>query len=398
MSYGEIRVAAVVGTRPEAIKIAPIIRSLSSRTGIRTYLISTGQHRSQLDQVFSFFGLTPDVDLELMGVTKNLNELSSKVLGELDVLLESMAPDMLLVQGDTTTAFAGALAAFHRQIPVGHVEAGLRSGDVMNPYPEEINRKLISTFATLNFAPTCRARQNLLSEGVSPSSIIVTGNTVVDALNGISNRITKLPEEVARVARSSNRLVLVTAHRRESWGKPLENICASLNKIVGAHDDVEIVFPMHKNPRVREVLFRCLSKHKRVHLIEPLNYFDFISTMKHSTLILSDSGGVQEEAPTFGVPVLVMRKTTERPEALSTNRSKLVGTNTVEIVTQASNYLENNQKSEEIVLNGNPFGDGQASKRIANAIIAWDNGKVPYLSDQESFDFTDSEIPNVEGY
>lgn len=379
----KLKISAVIGTRPEAIKMAPVLQSLAARTDMETYLISTGQHHSQLDQVFSFFDLTPNVDLKLMNVSKNLNELSSKALMGMDSILEATSPDLLLVQGDTTTAFTGALAAFHRQIPVGHIEAGLRSGNIMNPYPEEANRKLISTFSTLNFAPTLSATKNLLAEGVTPSSIVTTGNTVVDALNSISSKVTQLPTAVAKVIRPENRLVLVTAHRRESWGKPLKNICVSVNKIVRAYDDVEIVFPIHKNPKVREIAFDNIKEHQRVHIIEPQNYFDFISTMKNASLILSDSGGVQEEAPTFGVPVLVMRKTTERTEALDANLAKLVGTDTDEIVNEAIAILNNKQRDK--TLPANPFGDGLASKRIVQAISAWNSGQLPYLNDHDSF-------------
>ncbi|WP_254060399.1 non-hydrolyzing UDP-N-acetylglucosamine 2-epimerase [Halodesulfovibrio sp. MK-HDV] len=383
----KLRISAVIGTRPEAIKMAPVLRSIAARTDMEISLISTGQHHSQLDQVFSFFDLTPDVDLELMNVTKNLNELSSKALMGMDSILEATSPDLLLVQGDTTTAFTGALAAFHRQIPVGHIEAGLRSGNIMNPYPEEANRKLISTFSTLNFTPTLSAQKNLLAEGATPSSIVVTGNTVVDALNSISSKVTKLPTAVAKVIQSENRLVLVTAHRRESWGEPLKNICASINKIVRAYDDIEIVFPIHKNPKVREIAFDNIKEHQRVHIIEPQDYFDFISTMKHASLILSDSGGVQEEAPTFGVPVLVMRKTTERTEALDAKLSKLVGTDTDKIVKEAFAILNNKQKATKPISPTNPFGDGLASKRIVQAISAWSSGQHPYLNEQDSFRF-----------
>lgn len=383
MANRKLQISAVVGTRPEAIKMAPVLRSIASRTNMEISLISTGQHHSQLEQVFSFFDLTPDVDLKLMNVTKNLNELSSKALMGMDSILETTSPDLLLVQGDTTTAFTGALAAFHRQIPVGHIEAGLRSGNIMNPYPEEANRKLISTFSTLNFAPTLSAQKNLLAEGVAPASIVITGNTVVDALSSISSKVTQLPAAVANVIRPENRLILVTAHRRESWGKPLKNICISINKIVRAYDDVEIVFPIHKNPKVREIAFDNIKEHERVNIIEPQDYFDFISTMKHASLILSDSGGVQEEAPTFGVPVLVMRKTTERTEAIDANLSKLVGTDTDQIVNAAFAILNSNQRDSASP--ANPFGDGLASKRIVQAIAGWSNGQLPYLSDHDSF-------------
>lgn len=381
----KLKISAVIGTRPEAIKMAPVLRSLAARTDMEIHLISTGQHHSQLDQVFSFFNLTPDVDLKLMKVTKNLNELSSKALKGMDTILKTASPDLLLVQGDTTTAFTGALAAFHREIPVGHVEAGLRSGNIMNPYPEEVNRKLISTFATLNFAPTHSAQKNLLAEQVTPSSIVVTGNTVVDALNSITSKVTKLPDAVSEVIRSKNRLILMTAHRRESWGQPLKNICAAINQIVRANNDVEIVFPIHKNPKVREIVLNKVLEHKHVHIIEPLDYFDFISTMKHADLILSDSGGVQEEAPTFGVPVLVMRKTTERTEALDANLSKLVGTDTDTIVKEASAILNNGNMANKPATN--PFGDGLASERIVKAIAAWNSGQLPYLTEHDSFNF-----------
>ncbi len=389
--HKKLKISAVVGTRPEAIKMAPLLQCLTAVPDIETHLISTGQHRSQLDQVFSFFNITPDIDLELMKENQNLNQLAARALNGMDALLEETSPDLLLVQGDTTTAFAGALAAFHREIPVGHVEAGLRSGDLQNPFPEEANRKLISTFTTLNFAPTYVARNHLLAEGVDPSSIITTGNTVVDALYTISNKVTELPKDVAQAVISNHRLILVTAHRRESWGEPLKNICSAINEIVRRFDDVEIVFPIHKNPKVRDVVFKSIPEHKRIHIIEPLDYFDFISTMKHASLVLSDSGGVQEEAPTFGVPVLVMRKTTERPEAVNINVSKLVGTDTDEIVTQATAALSDSKFADRIARTGNPFGDGHASERIVSAILTWHSGKTPYLSERESFVFNKPE-------
>ncbi|SIN97560.1 non-hydrolyzing UDP-N-acetylglucosamine 2-epimerase [Halodesulfovibrio marinisediminis] len=387
----KIKISAVVGTRPEAIKMAPLLQGLSAVPSIETHLISTGQHHSQLEQVFSFFELTPDVDLKLMKKNQSLNDIAYKAIKGMDRLLEQADPDLLLVQGDTTTAFAGALAAFNRQTPVGHVEAGLRSGDLMNPYPEEANRKLISAIATLNFAPTYVARNHLLSEGIPPSTIVTTGNTVVDALYSITSKVTDLPEEVSRAITNHNRVILVTAHRRESWGKPLADICAAINELVYLFNDVEVVFPIHKNPKVRDVVFNSIVEHKRIHIIEPLNYFDFISTMKHSSLVLSDSGGVQEEAPTFGVPVLVLRKTTERPEALTVNLSNIVGTNTEKIVKQASKILGDTQRAAQIAKSGNPFGDGRASKRIIKAILAWSNGKVPYLNEDESFVYAELE-------
>lgn len=380
-----LKITSVVGTRPEAIKMAPLLQRLSAMPNIKTHLISTGQHHSQLEQVFSFFDLTPDVDLKLMEKNQTLNDIAYKAIKGMDSLLAQADPDLLLVQGDTTTAFAAALTAFNRQIPVGHVEAGLRSGDLLNPYPEEANRRLISAIATLNFAPTYVARDHLLSEGISADTILTTGNTVVDALYSITSKITELPKEVAHAISNGHRIILVTAHRRESWGKPLANICSAMNELISTFSDVEIVFPIHKNPKVRDVVFNTVIKHPHIHIIEPLNYFDFISTMKHASLVLSDSGGVQEEAPTFGVPVLVMRKTTERPEALTVNLSKLVGTDTDVIVKQASTILSDTHHAAQIAKSGNPFGDGHASDRIIKAILAWKSGKKPYLSEQDSF-------------
>ncbi|GAU09751.1 non-hydrolyzing UDP-N-acetylglucosamine 2-epimerase [Desulfoplanes formicivorans] len=377
-------IAMVVGTRPEAIKMAPLCQAMATDSRLQFSLISTGQHRSQLDQVFERFNLTPDIDLDLMNKTSNLNELSGRVLQEMDGILENVSPDMLLVQGDTTTAFAAGLAAFQKGIPVGHVEAGLRSGDIMNPYPEEANRRFISLFASLNFAPTEHARQKLLAENVRDDIIVVTGNTVVDALNTIAGRITGLPESVKRLVTLGRRLILVTAHRRESWGKPMEHICRAIDTIVTTFPATEVVFPVHKNPAVRDVVFPILAGHERIHLIEPLDYFDFISTMKYADLVLSDSGGVQEEAPTFETPVLIMRENTERPEVFDTGKAALVGTDTEEIIRQATRHLAWDG-GHSAWKTGNPFGDGKASERIVKAILAWHEGKKPYLTPQESF-------------
>ncbi|KAB1441391.1 non-hydrolyzing UDP-N-acetylglucosamine 2-epimerase [Pseudodesulfovibrio senegalensis] len=374
-------VATVVGTRPEAIKMASLCQCLGESPCVKAVLVSTGQHRTQLDQVFSRLKLTPDVDLKLMHKVGNLNGLCGKVLEEMDAVLENLGPDMVVVQGDTTTAFASGLAAFHRGVPVGHVEAGLRSGDIMNPYPEEANRKFISSFATLNFAPTRQARRNLEGEQVDPESIIVTGNTVVDTLQRVSSQITELPVCVARRVVPGRRIVLVTAHRRESWGASLARICLAVRKIAQHHPDVEVVFPVHKNPVVRQMVFPALSDLDRVHLVEPLDYFEFVSTMKFAALILTDSGGVQEEAPTFGTPVLVMRETTERSEAMEAGTSLLVGTGTEDIVLRASAWLATPPRSSG---QSNPFGDGMAAQRILKALLNWYGGRRPYL-DQEDF-------------
>ncbi|CCO25026.1 non-hydrolyzing UDP-N-acetylglucosamine 2-epimerase [Maridesulfovibrio hydrothermalis] len=395
MADSNIKIAAVVGTRPEAIKMAPLIQHLTDRDGVETKLISTGQHRSQLDQVFSYFNIAADVDLNLMSTVKNLNELTANALLGVDALLDDINPDFLLVQGDTTTAFVGALAAFNRQIPVGHVEAGLRSGNIMNPYPEEANRRMVSVFATLNFAPTEIAKRKLLDEGVASEKILVTGNTVVDALHSISGKVNALPSHIAKVVDSDKRIILVTAHRRESLGKPLENICGAIERIAKQYADVEIIFPVHKNPKVRETVFSILSDIDRVHLIEPLDYFDFISVMKQSSLILSDSGGVQEEAPSFGVSVLIMRNTTERPEALESGALKLVGTESDSIVEHAQEFL-NGTLDKSGLIAGNPFGDGFASKRIVDAVIAWKQGRMPLLAEYEVFssNYNISQISN----
>lgn len=378
-----MKIAVVVGTRPEAIKMAPLINQLEERDGIETVLISTGQHRSQLEQVFTFFEIVPDVDLNLMQTSKNLNELTANAISGVDAVIDNINPDFLLVQGDTTTAFAGALAAFNRQIPIGHVEAGLRSDDILNPYPEEANRRMVSVFSTLNFAPTEVARRKLLDEGVAPNKIFVTGNTVVDALHSISEKVKKLPQHIAELVDPNKRIILVTAHRRESFGRPLQNICMAVKEVSRLYADVEILFPVHKNPVVREVVFSILSKQEGVHLIEPLNYLDFISTMKESSLIMSDSGGVQEEAPSFGVPVLIMRKTTERPEALDTGILRLVGTDSESIIKNAQYFL-NEPSTENVLVSENPFGDGFASRRIVDAIISWNQGEVPLIPEYDS--------------
>ena len=364
--------------------MAPVCRALARCPDIHHVLISTGQHRSLLDQVLAYFDLTPDVDMDLMGKSRNLNELSAQVLQGMDTLLQQYAPRLLLVQGDTTTAFTASLAAFQAGVAVGHVEAGLRSGDLLNPYPEEANRRFISTFASLHFAPTSLARQRLLAEHIPGDAVIVTGNTVVDALAGISGKIGGLPESLSSRLSPGKRLVLVTAHRRESWGIPMQNICKAVREIVRRFKDVEVVFPVHKNPRVREMAIPILDGQPRIHLIEPLDYFEFISTMKHAALILSDSGGVQEEAPSFGVPVLIMRTTTERPEVLSTGRAALVGTDTHTIVRHATEQLTQTEQPGAPRC-PNPFGDGRASERILQSILSWHRGQIPYLTKDQEF-------------
>src|SRR5437588_1581546 len=333
-------IGIVFGTRPEAIKLAPVIFELRRRPDeFQLALISTAQHRHMLDQVLDIFEITPDVDLDLMTPNQTLAGITCRVLQAMDELLQQRPLDCLMVQGDTTTAFAAALAAFYRKVPVAHVEAGLRSRDIFNPYPEEVNRRLAAVTTQLHFAPTPLARENLVAESIDPHQIVVTGNTVVDAAQMLVERGLVDQALPAGVPDDGRRIVLLTSHRRESWGKELEQICDAVADIAGRFDDVRIVYPVHMNPNVRRTVEERLAGIDRVHLTEPLDYFQFLSLLRRSYLVLTDSGGVQEEAPTFGKPVLVLRKVTERPEASMMGLSKIVGTSRERIVEEASLLL-----------------------------------------------------------
>ncbi|MGL5080686.1 MAG: non-hydrolyzing UDP-N-acetylglucosamine 2-epimerase [Microcoleaceae cyanobacterium] len=366
-----ISVAVVLGTRPEAIKLAPVIQALKQSDQFETTVILTGQHREMVEQVMQLFDLREDYDLAIMQPQQTLTDITCRSLQGLDTLFQQLQPHLVLVQGDTTTAFAAALSAFYQKIPVGHVEAGLRTDDVLNPYPEEANRRLISQISQLHFAPTIQAVENLKNSGVL-GEIHHTGNTVIDALISVAERQPKL--EIPGLNLGQYRLIVSTVHRRENWGEPLENIAQAFLQILDKFPDTALLLPLHRNPTVREPLTAILSHHPRVFLTEPLNYSELVAAISHAHFLLTDSGGLQEEAPSLGKPVLVLRKTTERPEAVTAGTAKLVGTETTEIVAAAVELLSNSQKYHQMATAINPFGDGQASQRIVQIIENYYNG------------------------
>jgi UDP-N-acetylglucosamine 2-epimerase (non-hydrolysing) len=339
-----------------------------------------------LDQVLQVFGISADVDLDLMQPNQTLSSLTCRVLQKMDAVLETNALDCLVVQGDTTTAFAAALAAFYRKIPVAHVEAGLRSRDVLNPFPEEVNRRLAGVVTSLHFAPTPIARENLLNEGVTADRIITTGNTVVDAVQMLVRMDLASQPLPDGVPEDGSRILLITSHRRESWGSELENICTAIRETVNCFPDVRAIYPVHMNPNVRSTVMSRLGNLDRVHLIEPVDYFGFLSLLRRCYLVLTDSGGVQEEAPTFGKPVLVLRKVTERPEASMMGLARIVGTSSEAIAREAADILSSSVVYRTMSEGQNPYGDGRASVRIANALQRWGTGAVPILDMEEQFD------------
>lgn len=368
-----MKILSVFGTRPEAIKMAPVVQALADDSRFDAKICVTGQHRQMLDQVMRLFELVADYDLDVMRPNQTLAAISSNVLEGVDRVLTEWRPDAVLVHGDTATSFAAALAAFYRNVPVGHVEAGLRTGNMKAPWPEEANRRLTAVITRWHFAPTASARDNLLREGISPADVFVTGNTVVDALLNALKKITASSHlqqaalEHYPFLDPQRPIVLVTGHRRESFGKGFEDICAALASVAKRNTDVDIIYPVHLNPNVREPVLRLLSAYKNVHLIEPLEYLPFIYLMSKATVILTDSGGIQEEAPSLGKPVLVMRDTTERPEALSSGAIALVGTNTARIVAEVEKLVRypRDLHAEGIV---NPYGDGSAARRILECL------------------------------
>ncbi|MDC1027300.1 UDP-N-acetylglucosamine 2-epimerase (non-hydrolyzing) [Candidatus Thioglobus sp.] len=370
-----MKILAIFGTRPEAIKMAPVILELSGNFDVK--ICVTAQHREMLDQVLMLFKIIPNYDLGVMKPNQDLFELTSNILNGVKKVIIKEQPNLVLVHGDTTTSMTAAMAAFYLKIPVGHVEAGLRTYDLYSPFPEEFNRQIISRIASFNFAPTKTARQNLLDEGVLDSLIYVTGNTVIDAL--LSNiehaRATNFPTNFLEKTAFLNlekdllpRIILVTGHRRESFGQGFEEICKALRDIANDNPDVQIVYPVHLNPNVREPVYRILSNINNVHLVEPMEYLAFIKLMDISYLILTDSGGIQEEAPSLGKPVLVMRDTTERSEALEAGTVKLVGTNKKEIVKIVNQLLINNKVYKQMSRAHNPYGDGNASNIICDVL------------------------------
>ena len=363
------RLLLVVGTRPEAIKLCPVFVELQRRSEFAVQLCATAQHRELLDQVLDVFGVAPDWDLDLMRPGQTLAETTARVIAGLEAVLQDARPDMVLVQGDTTTTLCGALAAFYHRIPVGHVEAGLRTWDPQQPFPEEMNRVLTSRLATLHFAATRWAAENLLREGVPEARIAVTGNPGIDAVLWVRDRLEQglLPSRPWPQLDGSRKLILVTAHRRESFGEGFRRICAALAELA-ARDDVEIVYPVHPNPNVQAPVRQLLAGIPNIHLIEPLEYVPFVDLMRRAWLVLTDSGGIQEEGPSLGKPILVLREKTERPEGVEAGSAKLVGTQTRRIVEEAVRLLEDRQEYERMARVHNPYGDGHASRRIADAI------------------------------
>jgi UDP-N-acetylglucosamine 2-epimerase (non-hydrolysing) len=368
-----MKILSVFGTRPEAVKMAPIVRRLGETSGIKSLVCVTAQHRQMLDQVLDLFHIQPDYDLDLMREGQSLAQLTAGIFTHLDPVLAEVNPDWVLAVGDTTTVVTTCQLAFYRRIKFGHVEAGLRTHNKWHPYPEEINRRLATTMADLHFAPTTWSRSNLLHEGVDEKDIVVTGNPVIDALQYVVKQ--EEPKEIEDLMGKlkGKRIILVTAHRRENFGQPIENICLAIKELA-SRGDVEIVYPVHLNPNVQEPVNRTLKGIKGVTLLPPLDYLPLVHLMKHARLILTDSGGIQEEAPSFGIPVLVMRETTERPEGVEAGTLKLVGTETSHIVQEATRLLDAESEYMKMAKASNPYGDGHAAERIVEALVKRDHG------------------------
>lgn len=356
-------VLVAIGTRPEAIKMAPVVLALRRQPWVKLRVLATAQHREMLDQVLQSFGIAPDIDFDVMRENQRLAGLTARLLEKMDVVLEVERPDVVLAQGDTTTVFATALACFYRNVPFGHVEAGLRTGSMADPFPEEMNRVVVGRMARWHFAPTERARQNLLAERAPQAHVHVTGNTVIDALEQVSAGIPAAARDP-----SEPRLILVTAHRRENFGAPLESILRALRTLADQRADVRILYPVHPNPHVAPVVRRMLGGHPGITLCEPLGYVPFIAAMKQSFLILSDSGGVQEEAPALAKPVLVLRNETERPEAVEAGVARLVGTDESAILAEVTRLLDDAEAYRCMARGGSPYGDGHAAQRIVDIL------------------------------
>lgn len=359
------KVFLVFGTRPEAIKMAPLAKELADDNRFEVKVVVTGQHREMLDQVLHAFAIVPDYDLNIMHQGQTLSEITGRVLEKLTAILQKERPDILLVHGDTTTTFSAALSAFYQQIPIGHVEAGLRTWDKYSPFPEEMNRQLTDELTDLYFAPTMKSRENLIKENHSEKNIYVTGNTAIDAMKNTLDENYEIPAEISK---NQKRIVLVTMHRRENLGEPMHSVFNAIHKAANDYPDTQFIFPMHKNPAVREVASETLGNLENVSLIEPLDVIDFHNYAKQSYLILTDSGGVQEEAPSLGVPVLVLRDQTERPEGVAAGTLRLVGTDTQTVYSTIKELFENSAAYEDMSKASNPYGDGKASARITEAI------------------------------
>lgn len=369
-----IKVMSIFGTRPEAIKMAPVIQEMERhKNEIQSIICVTAQHREMLDSVLKTFRITPDYDLNIMKKDQTLESVTVTILKGLDNILEEEKPDMVLVHGDTTTTFASALSAFYHKIPVGHVEAGLRTYDIYSPYPEEANRQMVSSIAELHFTPTMQSQKNLLRENKDPGKIYVTGNTAIDALKTTVRKEYHSP--VLEWAKDA-RILLLTAHRRENQGMPLRRIFTAVNRITEKYEDIRVIYPCHMNPAVRELAGEMFQDNDRVRVIEPLEVTDFHNLIKRSYLILTDSGGIQEEGPSLGKPVLVVRETTERPEGVEAGTLKLTGTSIDNIVKQVSRLMEDKTEYERMSNAENPYGDGHASERIVEAVIKYFNGRI----------------------
>jgi UDP-N-acetylglucosamine 2-epimerase (non-hydrolysing) len=380
------RVAVVVGTRPEALKLAPLIQMLQQRPAqFRPLVVATAQHRQMLDQALALFKIVPDVDLDLMRPDQSLAGLTSGVLGAMTAALADLKPHLVVVQGDTTSAFTSALASLYAKIPVAHVEAGLRSGDLQNPFPEEANRRLTAVLTDIHLAPTPLARRRLRREGVPARKIAVTGNTIVDTLGGLDHAAGLAAPSPADIPVNGHRLLVVTSHRRESWGRDLENVCRALRELIVQFPDLVVVYPVHLNPKVRDTVTRLLNGVERMHLVPPLDYVAFVRLMRRAHLILTDSGGIQEEGPTLRKPLLVLRRVTERPEAFRAGLAKLVGTNRADIVAAVSRLLTDPDAYRDMTAECNPYGDGHAAERIVEALTRWFLGIRPLLPREREF-------------
>ena len=379
----KLRLMTVFGTRPEAIKMCPLVLEMHKYPeNIEPIVAVTAQHREMLDQVLELFHIKPDYDLNIMASGQTLYDITTRALNGLKEVIEDAKPDMVLVHGDTTTTFAGALAAFYAQVPVGHVEAGLRTGNKYSPYPEEMNRKLTGSIADMHFAPTSTSKENLLKENVNPEAIMVTGNTVIDALQTTVKANYEFADaEFNKIFARGNRLILMTTHRRENLGEPMRNVYKALRMVLETHADVEAIFPVHKNPKVREIVQEELGGLERVHLIEPMDYEPFANLMGKVDIVLTDSGGIQEEAPALGKPVLVLRDTTERPEAVDAGTVKLVGTGYEDVLREANLLLDDPAHYQKMAEAANPYGDGKACERIIRAILQKKGYNIKILSE-----------------
>lgn len=365
-----IKVMTIFGTRPEAIKMAPLIKRLQSTPGIESKVCVTAQHREMLDMVLELFNIKPDYDLDIMKHGQTISDITVRVLKGLEEVIKNDRPDLILVHGDTTTTFIGALGAFYEKVPVGHVEAGLRTGNIYSPYPEEMNRRLTSQLTYMHFAPTVQNYNNLVSSGISPKSVFITGNTVIDALLQVVKENYFFNNPVLdNIDFSTKKVILMTCHRRENWGEPMENIFYAVREIAEKHKDVEVIFPVHLNPNIMSLAHSILGNIQTIHLIPPMDYEPFVNILNKCYLILTDSGGVQEEAPSLGKPILVLRTETERPEAVDAGTVKVVGVDKETIIRETSNLLNNREAYNIMARATNPYGDGKASEKIVRAIL-----------------------------